>query len=113
MRSPVGSRRRDGAAPALSLRAGLPRVVAPPGAGWRATGRCARPSATPSTTAGRPRALVPALVVGDDSAVDELAADFRTTGLTHLLAVSGTNLTLAVGFLLLAGRWVRVRGRGH
>ena len=37
--------------------------------------------------------------------------DFRTTGLTHLLAVSGTNLTLVVGFGLVVARWLRVRGR--
>ena len=36
-----------------------------------------------------------------------LREDFRTTGLTHLLAVSGTNLTLVVGFLLVLARWVR------
>ena len=58
------------------------------------------------------RALVPALVDGDDAEVDAgLADDFRTTGLTHLLAVSGTNLTLVVGFLLLLARWGGVRGR--
>ena len=58
------------------------------------------------------RALVPALVDGDDGDVDAaLADDFRTTGLTHLLAVSGTNLTLVVGFLLLIARWCGVRGR--
>ncbi|MGB0102233.1 MAG: ComEC/Rec2 family competence protein [Nocardioides sp.] len=58
------------------------------------------------------RALVPALVDGDDAQVDEeLAEDFRTTGLTHLLAVSGTNLTLVVGFLLVLARGCRVRGR--
>lgn len=65
--------------------------------------------------AGRPadqRALVPALVDGDDAALDPgLEADFRTTGLTHLTAVSGTNLTLVVGFLLVLARWCRVRGR--
>ena len=54
------------------------------------------------------RELVPALVVGDDGGLDpSLADDFRTTGLTHLLAVSGTNLTLVVGFLLVVGTVVR------
>jgi competence protein ComEC len=58
------------------------------------------------------RALVPALVDGDDAELDPaLADDFRTTGLTHLLAVSGTNLTLVVGFALVLARWCRVRGR--
>lgn len=59
------------------------------------------------------RELVPALVVGDDARMDaEVVADFRTTGLTHLTAVSGTNLTLVVGFLLLLARCVGVRARG-
>ena len=58
------------------------------------------------------RALVPALVDGDDAEVDPGLQDaFRATGLTHLLAVSGTNLTLVVGFLLALARWCRVRGR--
>lgn len=39
-----------------------------------------------------PAALVPALVVGDtDGMSDSLQAQFRTTGLTHLTAVSGGN----------------------
>ncbi|MGZ0147358.1 ComEC/Rec2 family competence protein [Kribbella sp. WER1] len=59
------------------------------------------------------RGLVPALVVGDVSGVsDELNADFRTTGLTHLSAVSGTNLTLLLAFLLPLARLVGVRARG-
>ncbi|MDT9595199.1 ComEC/Rec2 family competence protein [Nocardioides zeae] len=58
--------------------------------------------------------LVPSLVVGDDAGLDpDLSADFQTTGLTHLLAVSGTNLTLIVGFLLVLARVVGVRGRGR
>ncbi len=62
---------------------------------------------------GMPGELVPALVVGDDSGLTtDLADDFRTSGLTHLLAVSGTNLTLVLGALLLAARWVGIRGRG-
>ena len=57
-----------------------------------------------------PRALVPALVDGDDGGLpDEVTTDFRISGLTHLLAVSGTNLTLVVGALLLLARWVGVR----
>src|SRR4051794_18529686 len=59
------------------------------------------------------RALVPALVVGDDRSMSpSVVADFRTCGLTHLAAVSGTNLTLVVGFLLILARWVGVRARG-
>ncbi len=59
------------------------------------------------------RALVPALVVGDDQQMStQIVDDFRTCGLTHLAAVSGTNLTLVVGFLLIIARWVGVRARG-
>lgn len=59
------------------------------------------------------RTLVPALVVGDDQGMPAgLVADFQVAGLTHLLAVSGTNLTLVVGFLLIVARWVGVRARG-
>ncbi len=57
-------------------------------------------------------ALVPALVDGDDSTMPpEVATDFRTTGLTHLLAVSGSNLTLVLAFVLVVARWSGVRGR--
>ena len=60
------------------------------------------------------RALVPALVVGDTSGMtDELRDRFVVTGLTHLTAVSGANLTLLLGFLRalavgcgLRGRWL-------
>ncbi len=59
------------------------------------------------------RALVPALVVGDDQLMSpQVVDDFATCGLTHLAAVSGTNLTLVVGFLLIVARWLGVRARG-
>lgn len=57
-------------------------------------------------------ALVPALVDGDDGSLPQrVVEDFRRAGLTHLLAVSGTNLTIVLAFLLLAARGVGVRGR--
>ena len=95
--------------------AGDPEVVAGPGVWWRAAG-AVRESLRDSVghLPAERRALVPALVVGDDARVDdELTQEFQATGLTHLLAVSGTNLTLVVGFLLVTGRWCGVRGRGH
>ena len=50
------------------------------------------------------------VVVGDDQGMPrDMVEDFQVTGLTHLLAVSGTNLTLVVGFLLIVGRWCGVR----
>ncbi len=58
-------------------------------------------------------ALVPALVTGDDERLPtEVTEDFRTAGLTHLTAVSGTNLTLVLASVLLLARWVGVRARG-
>jgi competence protein ComEC len=54
---------------------------------------------------------VPALVLGDTSALrPELTEDFVSTGLTHLTAVSGANLTLLLAFLLAMARWAGVRG---
>ena len=92
---------------------GPPTVTGDPDPWWDAA--AAVRASVREAVAHRPtaqRALVPALVDGDDADVDEsLADDFRTTGLTHLLAVSGTNLTLVVGFLLLVARWCGVRGR--
>lgn len=56
-------------------------------------------------------ALVPSLVVGDTSAVsEEMAEAFRVTGLTHLMAVSGANLTLMLVVLLAAVRGAGLRG---
>ncbi|MGN6782099.1 MAG: ComEC/Rec2 family competence protein [Marmoricola sp.] len=90
-----------------------PDVRAGPPVWWRASARV-RGSLEESVSGlpGDRRALVPALVDGDDGALDPaLADDFRITGLTHLLAVSGTNLTLVVGFALVVARWLHVRGR--
>lgn len=64
-------------------------------------------------TGAKERALVPALVDGDDDAVtDDLAEDFRRSGLTHLMAVSGTNLTIVLSVVLLVGRAAGARRRG-
>ncbi|MFH7321808.1 ComEC/Rec2 family competence protein [Aeromicrobium sp. JJY06] len=47
-------------------------------------------------------ALVPALVAGDETGLsDRTREEFATTGLTHLLAVSGANLTIVLGIVLL------------
>jgi competence protein ComEC len=102
----------DDLAALLSAR-GPPAVVGAPDVWWR--GAAAVRGSIRDAVEHRPadqRALVPALVDGDDAGLDEaLADDFRTTGLTHLLAVSGTNLTLVVGFLLVLARWAGLRGR--
>ncbi|MEA4945029.1 MAG: ComEC/Rec2 family competence protein [Propionicimonas sp.] len=58
-----------------------------------------------------PRSIVPALVVGDTARVGpELQERFRVTGLTHLMAVSGANLTLLLASLLWLARRLGARG---
>ncbi len=98
---------------ALLVGGSAPVVLADPDVWWR--GAAAVRASIRDAVAHRPeaqRALVPALVDGDDGGLDpDLEADFRTTGLTHLTAVSGTNLTLIVGFLMVLARWCGVRGR--
>ncbi len=103
----------DGDAAALVRPLGEPTLVDDPGPWWDAAAAVRRSvRAVVADRDADARELVPALVVGDDAGLDPgLADDFRATGLTHLLAVSGTNLTLIVGFLIILGRWVGVRGR--
>lgn len=60
-------------------------------------------------------ALVPALVDGDEGAgqgTGAFAPAFQTSGMTHLLAVSGTNLTLILGALLAVALRLGVRAWG-
>jgi competence protein ComEC len=103
----------DGDLAGLLTSARPPEQVARPDLWWRGAG--AVRSAIRESVAHRPddqRDLVPALVDGDDAGLStSVEEDFRATGLTHLTAVSGTNLTLVVGFLLVVARWCRVRGR--
>jgi competence protein ComEC len=53
------------------------------------------------------RGLLPGLVVGDTSRLPaELEEAMKAVGLTHLTAVSGSNTTLVVGFLVLVASWL-------
>ncbi|MEV1288881.1 ComEC/Rec2 family competence protein [Micromonospora sp. NPDC049679] len=71
-----------------SLRAGLQRACAP----------------LPDEQGG----LLPGLVVGDTTRLDPtVEEDFRATGMTHLVAVSGSNVAIVVGMVLLLARWGR------
>lgn len=87
-------------------------VLAGPPPSWRWTERVR--GGLRDAVAGLPaerRALVPALVVGDTSAMtDDLREQFRVSGLSHLTAVSGANLALMLAFVLTAARWTGVRG---
>ncbi|WP_026185757.1 ComEC/Rec2 family competence protein [Salinispora pacifica] len=52
--------------------------------------------------------LLPGLVVGDTSRLpDSVREDFLDTGMTHLTAVSGSNVAIVVGAVLLLARWGR------
>ncbi|MFD4278166.1 ComEC/Rec2 family competence protein [Streptomyces cyaneofuscatus] len=81
---------------------GPPRITGPPTAVQRAAGelRSGLREATDGLDADA-RALLPGLVVGDTSRVPpELHDAFKATDLTHLLAVSGANLSILL-FLLI------------
>ncbi|MDQ1595235.1 MAG: competence protein ComEC [Arthrobacter pascens] len=55
------------------------------------------------------RGLLPGMVTGDTSGLDEqLEVAMQTVGLTHLTAVSGANCSLILGALLLAARSLRL-----
>ena len=62
-----------------------------------------------STLPAPARGLLPGLVDGDTSELDPVLAEhFRTAGLMHLLAVSGTNCVIIVGAVLLVLRRLRL-----
>ncbi len=55
-----------------------------------------------------PGGLLPGLVLGDTSRLDPgIEDEFRTTGLTHLVAVSGANVAILLGVVLWVVRWCR------
>lgn len=81
---------------------GLDRLVNSLRAGLRDSASHSRPDQA---------ALVPSLVVGDTSGIrNELSEQFRVTSLSHLLAVSGANLTLLLVVVLAVARSVGLRG---
>lgn len=56
-----------------------------------------------------PGGLLPGLVVGDTSRLSSAVEDdFQIAGMTHLNAVSGSNVAIVVGLVLLLARWCRV-----
>ena len=55
-------------------------------------------------------AMLPGLVLGDTATVTATTiAEFRTAGLTHLTAVSGANVTIVCGAVLLSARLIGPR----
>ncbi|MFI6560787.1 ComEC/Rec2 family competence protein [Streptomyces sp. NPDC050534] len=80
----------------------VPEVVEGPSGAQRLAGRLR--AGLREATDGLPadaRALLPGLVVGDTSRITpELDEAFKDTDLTHLLAVSGSNLTIILALLI-------------
>ncbi|MBW3646372.1 MAG: ComEC/Rec2 family competence protein [Actinobacteria bacterium] len=101
--------RGDDVAAVLSGR-GPPVVLSGPSTVQRAAGHLRaglRRAVDPLPAAEQ--GLLPGLVVGDTSQLDPaVREDFRTVGLTHLTAVSGTNVAIVVGAVLLLSRRLRV-----
>lgn len=101
----------DANAAVLSAR-GPPREVTSPSTVQSAAGLLRaglREAVTPLPPAER--GLLPGLVLGDVTAMPpELVEDFRTTGLTHLTAVSGANVGIVILATLWAARWAGLRG---
>lgn len=102
----IGESRREGLEAAVWFARDGPREVsAPPwwqsAAGGLREGLRRVSSRLPEPVGG----LLPGLVVGDVRGLDPgLAADFRTTGMVHLTAVSGSNVALVVGAVLVGTR---------
>ena len=94
---------------------GTPVVVAPPGLVARGAERLR--SGLRAAVDGAPpdaRGLLPGLVIGDTSRTpDDLTAAMRATGMTHLTAVSGSNVAVVTGLVLAlciglgVPRWLR------
>jgi competence protein ComEC len=60
---------------------------------------------------GEQAAMLPALVLGDTSAVTaETGREFRVAGMTHLTAVSGANVTIVCGAVLFSACVIGPRG---
>ncbi|WP_240979698.1 ComEC/Rec2 family competence protein [Streptomyces sp. HNM0574] len=94
---------------------GAPHLVREPSAAQRTAGKLRAGLRDASDGLGRDeRGLLPGLVVGDTSRVPaDLEAAFRATDMTHLLAVSGSNLMILLVLLIgPPGRAQLVERRG-
>ena len=96
----------------LRVRGAPAEVTAPPwwqsAAGTLRDGLRAASGVLPERSAG----LLPGLTVGDTrDQTPEVADDFRAAGLTHLTAVSGANLAVVAGAVLLLLRLLRAGPR--
>jgi len=94
---------------------GSPSDISRPSLPQRIAGRVRaglRAAAAPLPDA--PGGLLPGLVDGDTSELPpQVEADFKTTGLTHIVAVSGANVAIVLGAVLMLARWIGLRSRGQ
>jgi competence protein ComEC len=106
-------RQADAAEPiaALVFSTAAPREVSPAPAAVRAAETMR--AGLRDAVAGLPervQGLLPALVVGDTSRMSGLlASDMKASGLAHLTAVSGANVAIVAGAVLLLARLLGVR----
>lgn len=106
---------RLGASRAVLSARGGPQVLAPPSA--LVSGIAGLRTRMAEATSGLPRdpaGLVPALVIGDTRAVPQsLDDDMNATGMAHLNAVSGSNVTMVLMASLWCAAWLRCGRRGR
>jgi len=91
----------------IILRARDPPAILGSPPWWNAAARLIRDelSANAATLSGDAVGLLPGLVVGDTSGISEqLDADAKTTGVTHLLAVSGSHFAILCGIVVVVLR---------
>lgn len=106
LRSPDG-----GQAEAAILSGTSPPIVLAPAGAWNNGPARLRDLFRESSSSlpGDSRGLLPGMVTGDTSNLDdELNAAMKTAGMTHLTAVSGANCSLVLGALLLVARSLRL-----
>lgn len=93
---------------------GSPASIGPPPWWQRIAGSVRADFAAATQRALSPDAagLLPGLVIGDTSHLpDQVRANFRETHLTHLTAVSGANITILLGAVLLSMRALTIDPR--
>lgn len=98
---------------AMGSASGAPEVLARPGPVTRWMERL-RSDLREVTTRlpGDAAGLVPAMVIGDTSRITpQLSADMRATGMTHLNAVSGSNVVFVMMAVTWIAGWLRIHAR--
>lgn len=98
---------RPGRATAMFLPSSRPTIVR--ATGWLGTTDTLRADfRSAAEQDGRDRGLLPGMVLGDRTALDPaLESNMKTTGLTHLTAVSGANCSYVLAFTFIGLRVAR------